>query len=229
MPRTARIIIPNMPHHIVQRGHDRKAVFLECRDYEYYLNNLTEWKQKLEIKLYSFCLMTNHIHLIVEPGDDASTISQLMKRLAAKQTRWANRLERRSGTLWESRYKCSPIDSDGYLLHCCRYVELNPVKARMVEHPEQYKWSSYSFRLEDDECWLDDNPAYLALSPVKRRRQERYRKFVEEENESVTTLIREAVARNQLTGSSGFIDEIERRIGKRIETRGRGRPNCSGK
>ena len=107
MPRTAEVIVPNMPHHIVQRGHDHKPVFIESCDYQYYLDNLREWKQTLDIRVYSYCLMTNHIHLIVEPGDETTSISELMKRLAGKQTRWVNRLETRSGSLWEGRFKIS--------------------------------------------------------------------------------------------------------------------------
>ncbi|MEQ8959474.1 MAG: transposase, partial [Coleofasciculus sp. C2-GNP5-27] len=121
-----------MPHHIVQRGHNRKAVFVEAGDYRYYLHNLREWKLTLGVKVYSYCLMTNHVHLIVEPGDDVTTVSRLMKQLAARQTRWVNKQEGRSGSLWEGRYKSSPIQRDCYLLQCCRYVERNPVKARMV-------------------------------------------------------------------------------------------------
>lgn len=225
MPRTARVIIPNLPHHIVQRGHDRRAVFIENCDYQYYLENLKEWKQELELRVYSYCLMTNHIHLIVEPGDDPSTLSELMKRLAGKQTRWVNRLERRSGSLWEGRFKASPIDRDNYLLQCCRYVELNPVTAKMVTAPEDYPWSSYASRIgKASASWLDDDPAYLSLSPIKSKRETRYRSFFLKNEGKSREVIQNAVARNQLTGSPLFVDQIERRTGLRIETRGRGRP-----
>lgn len=230
MPRKPRVIVPHMPHHIVQRGHDRKAVFVKAGDYQYYLDNLEEWKRRLDIKVYSYCLMTNHIHLIVEPGDDSSMVSELMKRLAAKQTRWANRLEGRTGSLWEGRYKISVIDRDNYLLQCCRYVELNPVKAKMVTSADQYRWSSYRAKIGlESTDWLDADPIYIGLSSDKRNRNKRYREFVQASGESEAAMIRAAVARNQLTGSSVFVDEIERRIGLRIETRGRGRPGRSRK
>jgi len=109
-----------MPHHIVQRGHNRKAVFVEADDYHYYLENLREWKLALGVKVYSFCLMTNHVHLVVESAADCTTISRLMKQLAARQTRRVNKLEGRSGSLWEGRYKISPIQREQYLLQCCR-------------------------------------------------------------------------------------------------------------
>jgi len=142
VPRKARLIVADMPHHIVQRGHNKQVVFVQEKDYLYYLGNLIEWKEKLQIKVHAFCLMTNHIHLIVNPGRHPENVSELMKRLAGRQTRHVNSLEGRTGSLWEGRYKISAIESDQYLLQCCRYVELNPVKARMCQRAEQYPWSS---------------------------------------------------------------------------------------
>ena len=109
MPRKARVLVPNCPHHIVQRGHNRQVVFLEDEDYQFYLDNLAEWKVRLGIKLYAWCLMTNHIHLVVEPGEDAATVSLLMKRLAGRQAAFVNKRELRSGALWEGRFKASPV------------------------------------------------------------------------------------------------------------------------
>ena len=94
MPRKARILVPNCPHHIVQRGHNRKALFIGDEDKQYYLDNLKEWKENLGVKLLAWCLMTNHIHLIVEPAADAGTLSELMKRINSRQTGYVNRLER---------------------------------------------------------------------------------------------------------------------------------------
>jgi len=132
MPRTARVIVPYTPHHIIQRGHNRSVVFAHVADYEFYLVSLRELKVEFEVDVFAYCLMTNHIHLVLQVGDDVSAIGQLMKRLAARQTRYVNKLEGRTGTLWDSRFRSSPIDTDRYLLACCRYVELNPVRAGMV-------------------------------------------------------------------------------------------------
>lgn len=222
MPRTARIIVPNCPHHIVQRGHNRNVVFVSDNDYEHYLSTLAEWRQELKIKVYAYCLMTNHVHLIVEPGDTTGSVSLLMKRLAGRQTRYVNKLERRSGSLWEGRYKISPIATADYLLRCCRYVDLNPVKANMVELAEQYRWSSYRAKIGIDHCeWLDFDDYYLGMTdPVSA-----YRGFVESGiNEEEHRFIQQVVASNQLTGNTAFIDEIELRLGIRIENRKPGRP-----
>ncbi|HBO9959355.1 TPA: transposase, partial [Pseudomonas aeruginosa] len=133
MPRQGRVVLPNYPLHVVQRGHNRQVVFAEDEDYQRYLSDLRDLKDAFGIKVYAFCLMTNHVHLLLAPGDSLSGLARLMKTLAARTTRYRNRLEGRSGTLWESRYKSSVVQSDAYLLACCRYIELNPVRARMVD------------------------------------------------------------------------------------------------
>ena len=112
--------MPNCPHNIVQRGHNRQAVFVEDEDDHYYLENLREWKDELEIRLYGWCLTTNHIQLILEPGDDPKSISTSMKRINGRQSAYVNKLEGRSGSLWEGRHKASPIQRRAYLLSCLR-------------------------------------------------------------------------------------------------------------
>ena len=225
MPRTARVLLPNYPHHIVQRGHNRQVVFAQEHDFQYYLNNLRECKSAHVIKVYAYCLMTNHVHLILEPGEDAAAVGRLMKRLAGRQTRYFNRQENRRGTLWEGRYKSSPIQTDAYLLACCRYVELNPVRARMVAAPEQYRWSSYSERIDMPQGeWLDQHNCYIALGRTPRERQAHYSKFVSSSiSDRELGLIRQSVQRGQLTGGETFIDAVERIIGRRIEHKAPGR------
>lgn len=227
MPRKARIVLANCPHHIIQRGHNRAAVFAQERDYLYYLENLSEWKSRLGCRIYSYCLMTNHIHLVVDPGANPANLGLLMKRLAGRQTRRVNTLERRSGSLWEGRYKSSPIETERYLLACCRYVELNPVRAQMVALPEQYRWSSYRAKVGEQESeWLDRDPCYIALGETDADRQQRYRTWISSGiRDSELALIRQAVQRGQLTGGERFLAETEVKVGRRIGTCGRGRPH----
>ena len=226
MPRSARIIVPNIPHHIVQRGHNRSSVFAEPADFRYYLQTLRTWKNNLGVKVYSYCLMTNHVHLILEPPDDGGVVGELMRRLAGRQTRYVNKLEGRTGSLWDGRYKASPIQTDRYLLACSAYVELNPVRARIAATTEDYPWSSIHRKIEATHTgWLDVDPCFEALGANHRERARCYAEFISagisaEEEE----LIRQAVNRNQLTGDDKFIREIAARIGRRIELRGRGRP-----
>jgi putative transposase len=149
-----------------------------------------------------------------------------MKRVAARQTRLVNRLERRSGTLWVSRFHSSPIETDAYLLACCRYVEMNPVRAGMVAAPEEYPWSSCRSRVGMDQAeWLDDDPSYIALGEDATERRRRYREWLlAAVPAGEWDLIRTAVQRNQLTGGNLFTEEVERKVGVRVEVRGPGRP-----
>lgn len=149
-----------------------------------------------------------------------------MKVLSARTTRHFNRLEGRSGTLWESRYKSSPVQSDEYLLACCRYIELNPVRAGMVAEAGDYPWSSYMARMGGvGSDWLDLDPLYLGLGEDEANRREQYRLFLEQGTPpGEMALIRSALKRGQLTGNAKFADQVQQIIGRRIEVRGPGRP-----
>ncbi len=226
MPRVGRVVLPNYPHHIVQRGHNRQVVFAVDSDFEYYLETLSQWREVYGIRVYAWCLMTNPIHLVVEPPEEMALLGQLMKRLSGRQTRYVNRLDRRSGTLWESRYKSSPIQTDEYLLACIRYVELNPVRAQVVADAQDYRWSSYQARMKGHERVMADfDPCYLALGESTEERQIRYREYLQSAiPDGEWAFIQEAVARGQLTGNGRYIEEVEKIIGRRIEHRRPGRP-----
>ena len=226
MPRTGRIVLPDLPHHVIHRGHNRSPVFVEECDYRLYLDTLAEWKERLGCGVFAFCLMTNHVHLVVAPGPVAESLSRLMKRLAGRYTRYVNRAEGRSGTVWNGRFQSSPIETDRYLMACCRYVELNPVRAAMVASPEDYPWSSYRSKIGASAVnWLDEDPCYLALGATRARRQARSREWVEGSvPDGEWDLLRSAVRRGQLSGSERFRDIVEQRTGRRIELRGPGRP-----
>lgn len=201
-------------------------VFATNEDYLYYLKNLNEWKKILGCKVYAYCLMTNHVHLIVDPGDKIENLALLMKRVSGRQTRYVNKLEGRRGTLWEGRYKSSPIKYNEYLLACCRYVELNPIRAGIVDIPENYKWSSYKYKVGIEKLdWLDLDICYKGFGMTDKQCEERYEEFVKESiPKGEWELIRQAVQRCQLTGSNQFIEEVAKKIGRRVEFRGQGRP-----
>jgi len=226
MPRQARIVLADTAHHIVQRGHNRETVFVERQDYLYYLETLKGWKQELNVAVYGYCLMTNHVHLILNPKDEPDNLGRLMKRLAGRQTRYVNHQEKRTGSLWEGRYKSSPIETDSYLLACLRYVEQNPIKAGMVDDLTDYEWSSYRQHIGlETEYWIDNDEAYLGMGNKREERMQHYRYYLNQlSTESERKAIGNALQRNQLTGTSRFVDEIEKRLGLRIEQRGPGRP-----
>jgi putative transposase len=225
MPRTARVVLPAYPHHVVQRGHNLQVCFADSADYARYLATLAEFKEKLDVKVYAWCLMTNHVHLLLEPRN-ATSLGLLMKRLAGRQTQYHNRLEQRRGTLWEGRYKSSLVQNESYLLACCRYIELNPVRACIVAAPEDYPWSSCRARLGyASSTILDLHPCYQDLAAEEATRRERYGRFLRSAiPDGEWALIRTAVQRGQLTGDEVFRDQVAATLHRRIENRAPGRP-----
>ena len=226
MTRRTRLAVANLPHHIVQRGHNRQAVFASDADYLAYLSTLAEFRDELGVKVHAWCLMTNHVHLVIDPGESRTNLGRLMKRLAGRHTRRINRLESKSGTAWEGRFKCSPIESSRYLLACTRYVELNPVRAGMVVDPGEFRWSSYRARMGlADPGMLDLDPCFLALGPTLEAQRAAFREWVTAAGaEPELELIRTALRRNQLTASQEFAIEMGSLVGSPISNRGRGRP-----
>lgn len=227
MPRQARVVLPHHPHHVVQRGHNRHSVFTKPEDYDLYLANLAELKTEFDVKVYAWCLMTNHVHLLLAPGDDATRLARMMKVLAARATRHRNRVDCRSGTLWEGRYKSSVVQTEAYLLNCCLYIELNPVRAGMVSRPDDYRWSSYRARMgwSRDSLWMDHDPCFLSLGSSCEERRARYMELLAQGvPERETDIIRKALQRGQLTGTHAFVDQVARINGHRTVFRGQGRP-----
>ncbi|GAA3565824.1 hypothetical protein GCM10022265_14800 [Marinobacter xestospongiae] len=134
--------LPGVPAHVVQRGHNRDACFFAEDDFRFYRQVLAEGLKRNGAELHAYCLMTNHVHLLITP-QHADSISRLMQHVGRQYVQYINKNYRRSGTLWEGRHKGSLVDAENYLLSCYRYIELNPVTAGMVDQPEQYPWSSF--------------------------------------------------------------------------------------
>lgn len=220
MPRHPRVFVTGQPHHIVQRGHDRKQVFVTDDDYLCYLNNFIEQVEALSIGVYAWCLMTNHVHLLVQPQAEGETLSQLMGILAARHTRYLNRLQGRTGTRWEGRFRCSLVDRIEYLWACCRYVELNPQRAGMVSDPANYRWSSFRSRFERRDAHTPA-PPLLPLADNPTGYIEYARGDAEAEEDA---LLRTAVRRNQVTGGRRFRHQVEASLGRRLSHLAPGRP-----
>ncbi len=142
MPRRARIAVPGIPWHIIQRGNNRSACFYAQQDYRRYLETLADMASRYDCEVHAYVLMTNHVHLLLTPARKDSA-SLLMKHLGQCYVQYINRHYRRSGTLWEGRFRSCLAQRDEYVLACYRYIELNPVRAGMVAHPRAYPWSSY--------------------------------------------------------------------------------------
>ena len=140
MARLARVVLPGYPHHITQRGNRRQDVFFEESDYEFYLELLKEWCAKEGIEIWGYCLMTNHVHLIVMPKEK-SNLGKAIGEVHRRYTRMINLRENWKGYLWQGRFASYPMD-ESWLLKAVVYIELNPVKAGMVKNAWDYRWSS---------------------------------------------------------------------------------------
>jgi putative transposase len=163
MPRQARLIVPDIAVHIVQRGHDRRDCFRHETDYLVYLSTLRELLPKAGCALHAYCLMTNHVHLLLTPAT-GTACALLMRNLGQRYVQYFNRRYERSGTLWEGRFRSCLVDSARYVLACYRYVERNPVRAGMVGSAVAYRWSSHGGNTgELSNALLTPHAEYLAL------------------------------------------------------------------
>jgi putative transposase len=214
-----------MPYHVVNRGNNKSAIFLSEHDYRFFLDVLAEAKSKHHCDIYSYCLMPNHFHLLVQPKEKES-ISLLMKLLGGKYVRHFNTIHQRSGTLWEGRFRCSLIDTERYFLSCLRYIEMNPLRANLTNAPDLYRWSSFRFRAFGEKCYfLDSDPWYQGLAENCKERQRVYRQFFKEYiPTSELDFIREMTNVNGIIGSESFKKKIEEITGAPIVFRKPGRP-----
>jgi len=225
MPRRPRVHLPDVPIHLVQRGHNRDACFFMDEDYLAYRDWLAEALKKSGCALHAYVLMTNHVHLLLTPPS-SQAVSQLVMSLGRRYVQYINKAYRRTGTLWDSRYKSSLVHADDYLLLCQRYVELNPVRAGMMDDPAQYRWSSYRANgLGQADDLLTPHALYLGLDKDAQERQSVYRALFRPELEQEALAdIRLALDQGQPLGNGRFLDQVERMVGRRCEVRPRGRP-----
>ena len=145
MPRTARILLKGVCYHIINRGNQKQTIFLDNIDCEKYLDILRHYKRKYRFKLYGYCLMPNHIHLIIEIKD-INDLAKIMQCITQTYTIWFNKKYTKTGRLWQNRFKSMVIQKDRYLLDCLRYIELNPIRAKIASFAEQYPWCSWKER-----------------------------------------------------------------------------------
>lgn len=224
MPRRARNYIPNLPYHIVQRGNNRQACFRNPEDYRRYLDLWQRFGRHHGVNVHAYCLMTNHVHLLVTPAADES-ISRTMKDVGSRYAQYVNKRYQRTGTLWEGRHRSSLVQTERYLLTCYRYVELNPVRAGMVRRPEEYPWSSYSMNSRGDTGWLTPRDEYLQLGRDAKERGRAYRElFQGHVSDQDLKLIRKAVHYNQPVADACYRKHIESQYGITLGQMRRGRP-----
>lgn len=224
MPRRARHYISGMPYHVIQRGNNREPCFIESENYQFYLTLWQEISSRYSVDVHAYCLMTNHIHFLATPSNETA-LSNTMKVVGSRYAQYMNLKYGRTGTLWEGRHRSSLIQSEYYLLACYRYIELNPVRASMVSHPDEYKWSSYAVNAWGNSSWVKPHEEYLQLGSGSKERQEAYRELFRASLSSEDIhRIRKAAHYSQPVGNDRFRQMIEEKYGIKLGKMARGRP-----
>jgi putative transposase len=223
MARLPRFVIPDQPQHVILRGNNRAEIFCCEADYNFYLEKLKLACDKHGCSVHAYVLMTNHVHLLITPHNDQS-LGKAMQMLGRYYVQYYNYCYRRTGTLFEGRYKATLIDSESYLLTCMRYIELNPVRAGMVPDPADYPWSSYRYNAlgQADELVVP-HPEYQRLGVYEESRQSAYHAlFNQQLSEQCITDIRDATNKSWVLGNDHFKQRIQDQLGRRAEPKARG-------
>jgi putative transposase len=225
MPRPTRLNLAGIPQHVTQRGNNRQACFFVNADYELYLSLLTKACRKHGCVVHAYVLMTNHVHLLITP-ETPTGVSLVFRDLGRDYVRQINQAYRRSGTMWEGRFKSSLVDGDAYCLACYRYIELNPLRARMVNHPSEYRWSSFSVNaLGESSDLLTPHESWRALGDGHTDRLIAYQHLIEVALEQrQIDEIRHGVQKGLPTGSDRFKRQIEEALSIKLSDGKRGRP-----
>jgi len=217
MPRIARIVAVGYPHHITQRGNYRQRVFQNDVDYLQYLLWLKEYSKKYSFDIWAYCLMSNHVHFIGVPRKE-DTLSRTFNTLHMRYSQYINRRQKASGHLWQGRFYSTILD-DVHLYAAVKYVENNPVRARLVKKAEEYPWSSVKEHLGISTSCVVTKKFYL-LEEI-----DNWRKYlIETENEVLIQDIRKGSMTGRPCGSDSFIQKLEKRFGRRLKALPHGRP-----
>jgi putative transposase len=228
MPRQRRYFVPDFPQHVTARGVNRQAVFFLTEDYDLYLNALKEQAAIQECSIHAYVLMTNHVHLLVTPRH-ARSLPLLMQGMGRRYVQRLNAHHERTGTLWEGRYRAALVQDNRYLLACHRYIELNPVRAGMVEAPGDYRYSSYAHNaLGSRNSLITEHSCYLELHSDPIARLKAYRTlFNDSLSEDLLCRIRKCTNAGSVIGSEKFRQQIEESTGSPVPTGKMGRPKGS--
>ena len=224
MPRPPRIDVPGLPQHLYARGHNRTDCFRSELDRTVFLRYL---KEELEARacVHAYVQMTNHVHFLVT-GHEEGALSRLMQHLGRRYCRYVNRAYDRSGALYEGRFKSSLVESETYFLECMRYIELNPVRAGLVDHPSKYRWSSYAENARGEPRGLiTPHQEYLRLGRDGASRAAAYRALVEQPLDLRRVAeIRRTSSKNGVLGSRRFQTALELELRRCVAIAAPGRP-----
>ena len=225
MARLPRYCLPDYPQHIIQRGNNRGLIFASEEDYSCYANYLLDALHRYVAEIHAYVFMTNHVHLLITPRRPDS-LARILQSVGRRYVRYFNDRYQRTGTLWEGRYKATVIDSELYLLRCYRYIELNPVRAGMVAHPGNYRWSSYRAHADGAaDRLIAEHPYFLALGSTPEERQRGYRALFENPGADLpVAAIREATNKAWVLGNGPFQRHVATLLQRRVRPMPLGRP-----
>lgn len=223
MARLPRACPIGIPQHVIQRGNNRQVCFAGEQDFTAYAGWLKDYSKEYQVDIHAWVLMTNHVHLLCTPRA-ANAVSRMMQSLGRRYVRYFNFSYKRTGTLWEGRFKSCLVQEEDYLLQLYRYIELNPVRAGMVEQPSDYAWSSYPINALGKISELcTPHPLYLALGSKPVERQSRYRELFKHQVEGkLLEDIRLAVNKSMAFGNGRFEAEVESLTGRRMTAKKEG-------
>jgi putative transposase len=226
MPRRARLVLADIPLHIIQRGNNRHRCFFTEADYPVYLAMLHACATSAGCQIHAYVLMTNHVHLLVSPGR-AVAPGEMMKGLGQRYVQYVNRRYGRTGTLWEGRFRSCLVECARYLLTCQRYIELNPVRAKIVSHPAHYQWSSYRANAHGEASQLiTPHLIYTELGHRPAAREAAYRQLFRDALPTKTlNKVRRATNGNFALGHKHFTDEMSKALGRAVVPQQAGRPS----
>jgi len=216
MARLPRLCLPGIPQHIIQRGNNRDLCFGSKEDFSAYVYWLHEYAQKYQVTIHAWVLMTNHVHLLATP-ETSTGISSMMQSLGRRYVQYFNYSYKRTGTLWEGRFKSCLVDAEQYLLICQRYIELNPVRANMVESPADYTWSSFKANGlgKSINLWTP-HPVYQQLGHTQAERAIAYRAlFRGHIDDGLLNKIRQTTNQGMALGNDRFRKKVEKLTGRR--------------
>jgi putative transposase len=225
MARLPRLTVPGYPHHIIQRGNNRQAIFAATADYEALLSMLDEHARKSDVAIHSYVLMSNHFHLLATPETTAG-IPQMMQAVGRRYVRYFNQRQGRTGTLWEGRYRSTLIQAERYLLACMVYIDLNPVRAGMEISPAAYPWSSHAHYvgLRSDKL-ITPHPLYWEMGNTPFSRESAYAQLVatgiSAQQQSALT---DSALRGWALGEADYVADLQRRTERRASRGQAGRP-----
>ena len=224
MTRLRRYCPAGIPVHIIQRGNNRSDCFYDEADKGYYFQLLKTGAESFDLHVHAWIFMSNHVHLLVTPMESDS-VSRMMQFVDREYVRYFNRKYSRTGTLWDGRFKSCLVQAERYFLICQRYIELNPVRAGLVNEPAMFHWSTYNTNALGIESSLaSPHEVYLALGDTKARRLAAYRAlFNETIPDQQISEVRFALNKGLALGSKGFKDRIAKEGGQRTRLGKRGR------